>query len=230
MVSQTGMIDFHSHTILSDGVLLPSEQMRRATVMGYRALAITDHADASNLAFLIDSLWRLLREQPDDFGAELLVGVELTHVAPGSIDRLARRAKALGAEVVVVHGESPVEPVAPGTNRAAVESAAVDVLAHPGFLTLAEARIAAGRGCYIEITTRKGHSLTNGHVARICLATGAPMLVNTDTHEPGDMVTLDFAQRVAAGAGLSKEQVRTATETNPLELLSKVLQARGHQP
>ena len=225
-MTESGMIDFHSHTILSDGVLLPSEQMRRVSVTGYQALAITDHADASNLAYLIDSLRRLLREQPSDFKAHLLVGVELTHVGPASIDRLARRAKDLGAEVVLVHGESPVEPVAPGTNRAAVESAAVDVLAHPGFLTAEESGLAAERGCYVEITTRKGHSLTNGHVAKTCLSAGAPLVVNTDTHEPGDMVTLAFAQRVASGAGLTPEQVTDATVTNPSRLLRRVLDAR----
>jgi histidinol phosphatase-like PHP family hydrolase len=166
-------IDLHTHSFLSDGELLPSEMLRRAAVLGYGALAITDHADASNLATVIEALRRVLREQPADLSTQLLVGVELTHVAPESIDRLARRARALGAEIVVVHGETIVEPVAPGTNQAAVASPAVDVLAHPGFLTVEDARQAAARGCYVEITSRKGHSLTNGHVARICQAVGA---------------------------------------------------------
>lgn len=220
-------IDLHTHSLLSDGALLPSELLRRCAVRGYQAVAITDHADASNLAGVIEALQRMVAEQPDDFGVTLLVGVELTHVGPGSIDRLARRAKALGAEVVVVHGETIVEPVAPGTNLAAVTSAAVDVLAHPGFLTAEEARIAAARGCLVEITTRHGHSLTNGHVARICREVGARMVVNTDSHEPDDLADLSFAQRVAAGAGLSDAEVMEATLANPRALLDRVLAARG---
>jgi len=219
-------IDFHTHSFLSDGVLLPSELLRRAAVAGLQAIAITDHADAGNMAYILDSLQRVLREQPTDFGIEFMVGVELTHVGPQSIGKLARQAKELGAEVVVVHGETPVEPVAPGTNAAAVAEPAVDVLAHPGFLTLEEARQAARRGCYVEITTRSGHSLTNGHVAQICQQAGAQMIVNTDTHEPGNIVSMEFAQMVARGAGLDEEQIFAATVTHPQALLARILAAR----
>jgi histidinol phosphatase-like PHP family hydrolase len=225
--AQGGRIDFHTHSLLSDGVLLPSELLRRAEILDFEAVAITDHADASNLEMIIDSLRRVLVEQATDFRTRLLVGVELTHVHPARIDRLARRAKALGAEVVVVHGETIVEPVAPGTNRAAIDSPAVDVLAHPGFITLDEARDAAERGCFIEITTRPGHSYTNGHVARVCREAGARMVVDSDSHEPADLPTMAFARRVAAGAGLTEAEVQLATATNPALLLSRVLSVRA---
>ena len=224
--AQGRRIDFHTHSLLSDGVLLPSELLRRVEVLDFEAVAITDHADASNLEMVIDSLRRVLLEGAGDFSTKLLVGVELTHVHPARIDRLARRAKALGAEIVVVHGETIVEPVAPGTNRAAIDSPAVDVLAHPGCITLDEARAAAERGCFIEITTRKGHSYTNGHVARICREVGARMVVDSDSHEPGDLPTMEFARRVAAGAGLTEEEVESATVKNPAALLSRILSAR----
>lgn len=220
-------IDLHTHTFLSDGVLVPSELLRRAEKIGHRALAITDHADASNLDMLISSLRRVLREQAGDFGTRLIVGVELTHVAPASIAKLARQAKDAGAEIVVVHGETIVEPVMPGTNRAAIEAEDVDVLAHPGFITLEEARLAAARGCYIEITARKGHSLTNGHVARICREAGAAMVLDTDSHEPSDLATLAFAQAVARGAGLTPTEVEAATLTHPERILQAVLAARS---
>jgi len=226
IMSEPKRTDLHTHSLLSDGVLLPSELLRRVAVLGFEAVAITDHADASNMAYVIGSLRSLLHEQPHDFGVELLVGVELTHVGPRSIARLAREAKALGAEIVVVHGETIVEPVAPGTNRAAVESPEVDVLAHPGLLAPEEARLAAARGCAIEITTRKGHSLTNGHVARVAREAGALMVVNSDAHEPSDLAPLAFAQKVASGAGLTEAEVFAATVTNPRALVSRVLAAR----
>jgi histidinol phosphatase-like PHP family hydrolase len=216
-------IEFHSHTIFSDGELLPSELIRRALVLGHRALAITDHADGSNLDQLIAQLLRLREAQASGFGLTLLVGVELTHVAPRDIAPLARRARVAGADLVVVHGETIVEPVAPGTNAAAIASPDVDLLAHPGFLTREEARDARQRGCYIEITCRKGHSLTNGHVARVCIEQGAEMVVDTDTHSPADLIGFAFSQAVARAAGLDHEQVHAATVTAPESLLSRIL-------
>ncbi|MFY9194440.1 MAG: PHP domain-containing protein, partial [Methanoculleus sp.] len=50
------MYDLHTHTILSDGELLPTELIRRAAVLGYSTIAITDHADASNLAGLVEAI------------------------------------------------------------------------------------------------------------------------------------------------------------------------------
>lgn len=216
-------IEFHSHTVFSDGELLPSELIRRAVVKGHRALAITDHADASNLEALISGLLRLRQEQGQGLGLQLIVGVELTHVAPSDIARLARRARLLGADLVVVHGQTIVEPVAPGTNAAAIASPDVDLLAHPGFLTRQEARDARDRGCIIEITSRKGHSLTNGHVARICQEEGALMVVDTDTHAPGDLIDFSFSQAVAQAAGLDPAHVHAATVTTPEALLARIL-------
>jgi histidinol phosphatase-like PHP family hydrolase len=208
-------IDLHTHTFLSDGVLLPSEQLRRAAVKGYGAIAITDHADASNLDELLAQLLRFAREQRDDFDLVFLPGVELTHVAPASIAPLARRAKELGAALVVVHGETIVEPVAPGTNAAAASCPDVDVLAHPGLLTLDEARAAAANGVYVEITSRYGHGLANGHVARVARQAGAQLVLNTDTHTPDNMIDQETARIVAAAAGLDPDEVYAATVTHP---------------
>jgi histidinol phosphatase-like PHP family hydrolase len=92
--------------------------------------------------------------------------------------------------------------VHPGTNRAAIE-AKVDILAHPGLITREEAVLAAKNSVYLEITTRKGHSLSNGHVAKMAEASGAKLVIDTDTHEPGDLVTGEFARTVLLGAGIT---------------------------
>jgi len=220
-------IDLHTHTLLSDGALLPSELLRRASARGYEALAITDHVDATNIAGVVASLLRLRDEQPADFSVAFLVGVEITHVAPASVAGLARQARALGADIVVVHGETPVEPVQPGTNGAAIDCPEVDLLAHPGFLTLEEARRAAARGCVLELTARHGHSLTNGHVARLIQETGAQAVVNTDAHEPGDLISREMAERVALGAGLPPALAHAATVTIPQALVERLLARRG---
>jgi histidinol phosphatase-like PHP family hydrolase len=216
-------IDLHTHSFFSDGVLLPSEMLRRVHVLGYGALAITDHADASNLDELARQLARFFREGMSGFTVRFIPGVELTHVPPVQIARLARRARQLGARLVVVHGETPVEPVCPGTNRAAVECPDVDILAHPGFITEEAAALAAANGVALELTARGGHNITNGHVARVARVVGARLVVNTDTHTPSDMIGQEGARLVALGAGLSEEEADTALVANAWQIVSKAL-------
>ncbi len=199
------MIDLHTHSFFSDGALVPSELVRRAVMKGYEVIAITDHADASNLDFIIPRVSAACRELTSRWKITALPGIELTHIPPETFSDLAKKARSLGAAVVVAHGETLVEPVHPGTNRAAIE-ARVDILAHPGLITKEEAGLAARNGVYLEITSRKGHSLSNGHVARVAGEAGAKLVIDTDSHEPGDLITDEFAQRILLGAGLSREQ------------------------
>lgn len=214
--------DFHTHTVLSDGGLSAVELARRAIVNGYQVLAITDHA-------AIGSLERILRELilecaliRQHWGFIALPGVELTHVPAAAIDETAARAKELGAKIVIVHGETPVEPVEPGTNRAALLSPHVDLLAHPGLLTPQEAELAAERQVYLEVSARKGHSLANGHVVREALRAGAPLVIDSDAHEPEDLLTEVFARTVALGAGITQESIQHVLQRNPQALLRKL--------
>src|SRR5512138_3500647 len=112
------MIDLHTHSLLSDGVLLPSELARRAEAKGYRVIGITDHVDASNLYHVIPPIVRVARELTAKGGIVILPGAEITHVHPEDIASIVEEARRLGAALIIGHGESPVEPVLPGTNRA----------------------------------------------------------------------------------------------------------------
>jgi histidinol phosphatase-like PHP family hydrolase len=207
------MIDLHMHTVFSDGVLIPFELARRAEAKGLTGMAFTDHVDPSNVDFVVPRLAEAARQLMGRTGIRILAGAELTHVPPAMIAGLVERARALGAAIVLVHGETLVEPVQPGTNRAAIEAGA-DILSHPGMITLEDARMAASRGVALEITARKGHSLTNGHVARAALAAGARMVLNTDTHAPEDLITREFAALVLRGAGLDEDAVAAAFATS----------------
>lgn len=199
------MIDLHTHTIFSDGELIPAELTRRAAVAGYRAIGLTDHGDRSNMDLIIPRLVRVADDLGRAWGLTVVPGIELTHIPPADIAAAATEARSLGAKLVLCHGETLCEPVAEGTNRAALE-ADIDILAHPGLITEEEVRLAAKRGICLELTTRRGHSLSNGHVARLALAYGAPLVLNTDSHAPGDLTPLDQARRIALGAGLTEPQ------------------------
>jgi len=198
------MIDLHTHSLLSDGELLPSELIRRAMVKGYQALAITDHVDLSNIDWVISRLVKDCNALKKSFQIEVLPGAEITHVPPESIPSMAEEARKLGAKIVVVHGETIVEPVAPQTNLQALQSP-IDILAHPGLITREEVMLAKKSGIMLEITARKGHSLTNGHVAKLALEVGAGMVLNTDGHSPDDLISDEQARKIALGAGLTED-------------------------
>ncbi|MFA6362365.1 histidinol phosphate phosphatase domain-containing protein [Methanoregula sp.] len=202
----TGLYDLHTHTILSDGEMLPIELVRRMAVIGYTTVAITDHVDTSNAVSVVKTLLDV-QESARLFGVRLLCGVEITHVPPSQIAIVARQARQAGAEIVVVHGETPVEPVAPGTNHAACICPDVNVLAHPGLITIEDARLAHENGIALEITSRGGHNRTNGHVALVAREAACQIVVDSDAHAPHDLLDKESKLIVAQGAGL------TAAET-----------------
>ncbi len=221
------LYDFHTHTTLSDGVLSPMELIRDCIVNGYSALGITDHTGAGTIGRTIREVRRDCELAAKYWGFEAYPGVELTHVPATSISELAAQALAAGAALVVVHGQTPVEPVEPGTNLAAVSCPDVDILAHPGELTEEEARLAAQHGVFLEITAKNGHCLSNGRVARLALAAGAKLILSSDTHEPSQILTEEFARRVAVGAGLEGKDVTDVLVTNAEELLAKIRKRLG---
>ncbi|MBU1171502.1 MAG: histidinol phosphate phosphatase domain-containing protein [Proteobacteria bacterium] len=196
------MIDLHTHTFFSDGVLVPSELVRRAEYKGIQAIGITDHGDLSNIDFIIPRIVAVSDQLNQALAIRVIPGIELTHIPPSQIKHAASKARELGAKLVIVHGETIVEPVAQGTNHAAL-NADIDILAHPGLIDESDVILAREKGIFLEITARKGHSLTNGHVAALSLKCGAGMVINTDSHEPGDLIDKDFAIKVILGAGLN---------------------------
>jgi putative hydrolase len=216
------LYDFHTHTFLSDGVLAPVELIRRAIKIGYRVMAITDHVGHGNLEFVLKTLIKDCQVASDKWDILALPGVEITHTPKEDIDGLAEAAKKMGAKVVNVHGETITEPVEPGTNMAAVSSTHVDILAHPGLIGAEEAAIAARNGIFLEVSARKGHGLANGHVVNMAKLTGAAMVLDSDAHDPEDLLTRDFAEKVARGAGFSHENVHELLEDAPKRVLTKL--------
>lgn len=201
------MFDFHTHTVLSDGRLLLTESMRLAQLAGYRMLGIADHSDLASmehqLAMTIAAA-RAENRNPD--GVRAYPGTEITLVRPRQIAEAVDLARSLGAAFVIVHGETIVEQVEPGTNLAAIEAGA-DILAHPGLVTPDEVRLAAERGVMLEISGRRGNAFSNGHVAKLALEYGAPLVFGSDAHAAGEMPTREFAERICLSAALPPGEV-----------------------
>ncbi|MCX6685857.1 MAG: histidinol phosphate phosphatase domain-containing protein [Methanoregula sp.] len=215
----SGMYDLHTHTIHSDGDMLPIELIRRMAVLGYSTVAITDHVDTSNVRTVLAAL-EPVKESAQLFGVTLLCGVEITHVPPAQIADLAQQAKDAGADIVIVHGETPVEPVAPGTNHATCTCRYVDVLAHPGIVTAEDARQAVKNNIALEITSRGGHNRTNGYVVQAAREAGCQIVVDSDAHSPHDLLDERARFLVAKGAGLSDAECRDVLTLNIDRFLS----------
>jgi len=205
--------DLHTHTTFSDGVLIPAESARRAEVIGYSGIAITDHADDSNFKFIIEKQKEFQKSFNKVSDFKVIIGVEFTHVKPVLLEKVIPEAKKFGADIVVVHGETIVEPVKEGTNRAAIEACA-DILAHPGLITEEEVKLAVKNGVSLEITTRKGHSYTNGHVYNLAKRFGANLVLNNDFHAPGDNLSIEMLVKVLKGIGINDEEIVTIFENN----------------
>ncbi len=200
------MIDLHTHTFLSDGQLGPAEHIRRAEVAGYRVLGFADHMDLATLPLLLPPALDAARVENALGRMTVLAGCELTHVRPEHMREAVHRARELGAQYVVVHGESLAEPVQAGTNRAAIE-AGCDILAHPGLIAEEDIRLAAQQNVMLEISAKAGHCLANGHVAARALAHGARLLFGSDAHGPDQMLARPQADDVCRGAGLADEAI-----------------------
>ncbi|MDD5593369.1 MAG: histidinol phosphate phosphatase domain-containing protein [Candidatus Margulisbacteria bacterium] len=216
-------VDFHSHSILSDGALLPAALIREAEIRGHSALAITDHVDASNLEEVVRALTHFEKEMEGKLSLKFIPGVEISYIKPEFIADYCHRARRLGAKLILVHGESPVEPVYPGTNHAAVrEKGLADILAHPGNIAEEDAILAARNGVYLEITARRGHRDGNRHVAEMARKYGANLVVDTDCHNESDLITQEQAFVLCKEAGLTDEEAVRTIRDNPQELIKKI--------
>ncbi len=215
------MIDLHTHTILSDGELIPSELARRAEEKGYKIIGITDHVDFSNVKSVTAAICEACKHINASMEIRAVPGVEITHVSPAEIPSLAEISREMGARLVVVHGETIVEPVKEGTNRKALESD-IDILAHPGILSEDDAKLAAERKIHVELSGRKGHSFSNGHVARLWYKYGFPIILDSDTHSPCDLLDDGFAEKLIISSGITVSDVKTVLG-NSVSLAGRIL-------
>jgi len=202
------MIDLHTHTLLSDGELLPSELVRRAHVKGYTAIALTDHVDSSNIDFVLPRVVKVSKVLNRDWDIFVIPGVEITHAPLKEIPQLVKFARKNGAKIVVVHGETVMEPVIPGTNRCAIESGC-DILSHPGNIHEDDVILAAKMGVALEITTRKSHAVANGHVYSLAHLNKAKMVLNTDSHSSDNLISDEEAKNFLISLGINPHEIKS---------------------
>jgi putative hydrolase len=214
------MYNLHSHTLLSDGVLLPSEVAMRYMAAGYRVIAITDHADYSNIEYMVNGVVKFCRHWPKNIGIRVLPGVELTHLPLEQFKPLTKYCRHKGIKVIIGHGETQMEPVLKGTNRACIE-AGVDILAHPGLISEEDAKLAQEKGVLLELTSRRGHCNTNVHVMEQALKFGAKLILNNDSHAPEDIIKPEQLMQEGTSLGLTQKEIANIDQ-NISQFLQKI--------
>ena len=214
------MIDLHTHTFFSDGALIPSELVYRAKAKGYEVIAITDHVDFSNFDFVIPRIKKVSEELSRFYDIVIIPGAEITYVPPKLISKAVKYCRKLGASLIIAHGETPAETVPPGTNQEAI-LAQVDILAHPGNISTKEVELAKKNNVYLEITTRAGHSRANEHVADVAKKCGAKLVLNTDTHEPEDLLTHEKIKKILESSKLTEKDYKIMKQ-NSFEIIKNI--------
>ena len=198
------MFDFHIHVNCSGGRdgLLPSEAMRLAKCAGFRAVGLIVRADPSTLPILLPTLKTLVKTCSLYAGIEAFAGVELVHVPPALLPDAVGQAREQGAALILAHGESI-------PRQLAAINAGVDILAHPGLITVEDAQLAAEKGVLLELNTAPRHCLANGHIVRMAERFGCELLLNSDASSSADFESPDVTQALrkaaALGAGLDAE-------------------------
>ncbi len=189
--------------------------MEIAAAQGYSVLGVSDHVGLRNAAEQVARLREQIAALPArEGGVQVIAACEITRVPPELTGDDADRARAAGAQLVLVR-ETGMDLPAPGVNRAAIE-ARVDILAHPGLIAERDVERAAELGVVLELSGRPVHSLTNGHVWQLARRYGARVVIDSDSHAAADLFTQERHRLVARGAGMTDAEyeasVRTACE------------------
>ena len=193
----------------------PQEMAKVASVYGYAGIAITNHTPHPPHP----PHTRQLPQDACDSKLTVYSGVEIVAKNPHHLRQMIRKYRA-EVSVLAVHGGS--EKV----NRAALETPAVDILAHPGErLNQVLMRLASDNGVAIEFNldsiirvrgAQRVRSLTEfRHNLKLARKYGAPVVLTSnaqsiyDLRAPREMIAL------ATIAGMTVDEAITALSTVP---------------
>jgi DNA polymerase (family X) len=237
--------DLHAHTTWSDGVASVREMALAAKERGYEYLAITDHSRGLGVANGLDA--QRLREQGQEIDRvneelapfRVLQGVELEVRADGSLDLPDEVLGELDIVVASVHtGLGQDRERLTARALSAIGHPLVDVLAHP------TGRIVSGRsggdfdmdalyaeaaksGTVLEIDGDPSRMDLRDEHARLAIAAGCTLSVESDAHSVGGLENLLNGVGVAQRAWVPPEGV---LNTLPLEgLLARLEETRSRK-
>ncbi len=217
-----GIIDLHMHSTISDGSLHLEELVEVAIDRGYSAMAFTDHVFFDNYKRIADKIINWVDKNQGSYKDIILIpGVEITFATPKEIGIITKDVRFMGTKWVVVHGEASFERTPACTNDAAVEHG-VDVLAHPGYIEDEQVIKSLETGTAFELSARDSYNYANKQIAETVMRNGGKMLINSDSHQVGAMLSQAKVLQTAKIANLTTEQLE-AVKRDTVDIVHNVL-------
>ncbi len=239
--------DLHTHSTASDGRATVEQMAAEARRRGYGYLAITDHSKGVGMGIGLDAGQIVehaahVHEHATALapgGFALLAGVEVDILADGSLDLPDDVLAGLDWVVASVHG-------ARGQNReqltrrlvAAAEHPHVDVIGHPTGRLLGrrepydvdmEALVAAcaRHGTFMEINSNPDRLDLKPAHARLAIAAGVTLTVDTDAHWVRTMGFMPYGVAMARRAWATAADVANTRTWADFQALRKPGRPRG---
>ncbi len=202
-----GIIDLHMHSTVSDGTLPLDELVETAISRGYSVMAFTDHVYIDNYKRIAEKIINWVDKNQDKYQDIVLIpGVEITFASSKEIGIITKDVRSMGTKWVVVHGEASFEKTPAGTNDAAIEHG-VNVLAHPSYITDEQVIKSLETGTAFELSARDCYNYANKQIAETVMKNGGKMIINSDSHQEGAMLSHIKVMKTAETANLTKEQI-----------------------
>ncbi len=220
--------DCHSHSDWSDGGSTIAEMARAARDLGHDYLALTDHSPRLTVAHGLDAerlraQLQVVAEVNEELAPfRILTGIEVDILEDGSLDQTDELLAGLDVVVASVHSKLSMESRQMTARMIrAIENPLCDVLGHctgrklvgrgrPPSKFDAEAVFGAcaATGTAVEINSRPERQDPPTGLLEEALAVGCDVMIDTDSHAPGQLEWLVFGCEKAAAVGLGDEPAR----------------------
>lgn len=204
--------DLHVHSNYSDGLVSLAEMVTAAQRLGYAYLAFCDHsksafyANGLSEARLVQQMEEIQQLNPQFPGFRIFTGTEVDILPDGRLDFPDELLAQLDIVVASIHSafkQNPTERI-----LAALENPHVDIIGHPTGRLISRREgydvdlpkifeVAAKTGTALEINAYPDRlDLSDVH-ARSAIESGVRLVINTDAHEPGRLIDMQFGVATA---------------------------------
>ena len=228
--------DLHIHSEWSDGLIDYKDMVGIAQEKGYEYIAISDHSISNfygnglSTERLIQKMGFIKNLRKKFRDINILMGAEIDIRKVDSFDYPPEIIKKLDIAIASLHS-SFTHSSMENTSRAvsALEKDYFDFLAHPtGFVFGNRAPIFIDIDRVIETCSKYGKALEinsyymrmdlNEQNARKAKDAGVKLVINTDSHRPGNMDMIELGIDIARRAGLEAEDVINTSSLDKLVL------------
>lgn len=217
--------DLHVHTDWSDGAHHLEQMVKQARAMGYSYLAVTDHSQSLKISRgldekrLQDQLRMIAQINKDLKDFRVLSGIEVDIMRDGSLDFPDEILKQLDVVVASIHSAFHLS-AEEQTHRiiSAINNRHVDIIGHltgrllnrrSGYQVDVEAVLEAAscKGTALEINAHPDRLDISEEVAKRANEQGVKVAINSDAHQAGDMLLMEYGVFNARRGWLEAEDI-----------------------